>query len=304
LVAAPVDLRRAIARPQARLHGRAVDAARRLGYVRRRITTREDAMLRLAVLAALAIGAVPAVGRAQAGGVTVFAAASLTDALRALAQEWGGVRGNAAPRLSFAASSALARQIEQGAPADLFLSADEPWMDYVQQRGLILPETRVSPIGNALVLVAPASAGAAPTSVALARGGTDLAALLGPGGRLATGDPAHVPVGRYAQAALSWMGQWDAVAPRLARADNVRAALLLVERGEAPLGIVYATDAAASQEVRVVGTFPAGSHPPITYPFALTRRAAGSAAARDLLAFLTGPEAAPTWQRFGFVLSR
>ncbi|MDO9713730.1 molybdate ABC transporter substrate-binding protein, partial [Paracraurococcus lichenis] len=216
-----------------------------------------------------------------------------------LAQDWQA-RGNPALRLSFAASSALARQMEQGAPADLFMSADEPWMDYVQQRDLIVNDTRVSPLGNALVLVAPADAA---RPVTLARG-TDLAALLGPQGWIATGDPAHVPVGKYAQAALTWMGQWDALAPRLARADNVRSALLLVERGEAPFGIVYATDAAESQGVRVVGTFPAESHPPITYPFALARRAASNAQARTLLAFLAGPEAAPTCQRFGFSLSR
>lgn len=252
---------------------------------------------RIAVAAALVL-ALAAPVRAQQPA-TIFAAASLTDALRALAQDWAA-RGHAAPRLSFAASSALARQIEQGAPADLFLSADEPWMDYVQQRGLIVNGTRVSPIGNALVLMVPS---ADTRSVALARG-TDLLALLGPNARIATGDPAHVPVGRYAQAALTWMGQWDAVAPRLARADNVRAALLLVERGEAPFGIVYATDAAASPRLRVAGTFPAGSHPPITYPFALTRRAEGNAEARALLAFLTGPEAEPTWRRFGFAMAR
>ncbi|MGG5817402.1 molybdate ABC transporter substrate-binding protein [Falsiroseomonas sp. HW251] len=248
--------------------------------------------------ALVALGAaLPAAARAQAP-LTVFAAASLTDALRALAHDWAE-RGNPAPRLSFAASSALARQIEQGAPADLFLSADEPWMDYVQSRGLIVEATRVSPIGNALVLVAPAGTTG---SVDLARG-TDLAALLG-NRRLATGDPAHVPVGRYAQAALEWMGQWNAIAPRLARAENVRAALLLVERGEAPFGIVYATDAAASPGVRIAGTFPAESHPPITYPFALTRRAAGNAQARGFLAHITGDAAAPTWQRFGFSLAR
>ncbi|MBL6078278.1 molybdate ABC transporter substrate-binding protein [Belnapia sp. T18] len=250
-------------------------------------------------LLALPLGLAPAgVARAQAP-VTVFAAASLTDALRALAAEWQA-RGHPAPRLSFAASSALARQIEQGAPADLFMSADEPWADYLQQRGLLAEATRSSPIGNSLVLVAPAGAA---RPVPLARG-TDLAALLGPAGRIATGDPAHVPVGRYAQAALTWMGQWEALAPRLARADNVRAALLLVERGEAPYGIVYATDAAAGSGVRVLGTFPAASHPPITYPFALARRAEGTAEARALLAFLAGPEAAPTWQRFGFALAR
>jgi molybdate transport system substrate-binding protein len=156
--------------------------------------------------------------------------------------------------------------------------------------------SRISPLGNALVLIAPANT---LPPITLARG-TDLVALLGPNGRLATGDPAHVPVGRYARAALTWLGQWEAIAPRLARADNARAALLLVERGEAPLGIVYATDAAASQRVRVLGTFPAGSHEAITYPFALTRRAENNAQARALLAFLAGPEAAPTWQRFGF----
>jgi molybdate transport system substrate-binding protein len=280
-------------------------------------------MMGLAVLVALAGWMVPAGAQAP---MTVFAAASLTDALRALAAEWQE-RGNPAPRLSFAASSALARQVEQGAPADLFMSADEAWMDYLQQRGLIVEATRVSAVGNALVLVAPASAQGADAPagargaggpagarrhgspaggtqpVALHRG-TDLAALLPPGGRIATGDPAHVPVGRYAEAALRWMGQWDALGPRLARADNVRAALLLVERGEAPLGIVYATDAAASRGVRVVGTFPPGSHPAVTYPFALLRRAEGNAQARGFLAFVTGPEAAATWQRLGFALAR
>jgi molybdate transport system substrate-binding protein len=231
--------------------------------------------------------------------VTVFAAASLQDAMRAIGQEWQA-RGNPAPRLSFAASSALARQIEQGAPADVFMSADEPWMDYLQQRNLIVNATRTSPLGNSLVLVAPANA---PVQVTLARG-TDLLALLGPQGRIATGDPAHVPVGRYAQAALEWMGQWSVLSPRIARADNVRAALLLVERGEAPFGIVYETDAHASPRVRTVATFPPESHPPITYPFALTRRADGSAPARAFLAFVTSPEAAPTWQRFGFALAR
>jgi len=180
------------------------------------------------------------------------------------------------------------------------MSADEPWMDYVQQRNLVVNATRVSPIGNALVLVTPRSD---TRDVTLARG-TDLLALLGPNGRIATGDPAHVPVGRYAQAALTWMGQWDAIGPRLARADNVRGALLLVERGEAPFGIVYATDAAASQGVRVAGTFPAESHVPVTYPFALMRRAENNAQARAFLAFLTGPEARPVWQRFGFRMAQ
>ncbi len=246
------------------------------------------------VLLLLALLLVPA----GASGQTVFAAASLSEALRELAREWTA-RGTPAPRLSFAASSALARQIEQGAPADLFLSADEPWMDYLAERGLIVPSSRISPVGNALVLVG----GAGVRPVVLERG-TELRALLGPSGRLAMGDPAHVPAGRYARAALEWMGQWDAVSPRLARAENVRAALLLVERGEAPLGVVYATDAAASPGLRVLGTFPPESHPPITYPFALTRRAEGDARSRALLAFLAGAEAAPVWRRFGFTLAR
>jgi molybdate transport system substrate-binding protein len=231
--------------------------------------------------------------------VTVFAAASLGDAMRVLGADWRS-RGNPAPRFSFASSSTLARQIEQGAPADLFMSADEPWADYLQERNLLVNASRSSPLGNTLVLIAPANA-ARPVTLAP---GTELAALLGPSGRLATGDPAHVPVGRYAQAALTWMGQWDRLSPRLARTETVRVALLLVERGEVPLGIVYATDAAASNAIRIVGTFPPESHPPIAYPFALTRRAEGNAQARALLAFLTGPEAAPTWQRFGFVLAR
>ncbi len=255
-------------------------------------------MFRRLILAALLSLGLPAAGRAQ-DGATVFAAASLTDALRAQGQDWAG-RGHPAPRFSFAASSTLARQIEQGAPADLFMSADERWMDYLQQRDLIVTATRVSPIGNGLVLITPTSD---TRNVALARG-TDLAALLGRDGRIATGDPAHVPAGRYAQAALSWMGQWDAIAPRLARADNVRGALLLVERGEAPFGIVYSTDAAISRGVRVAGTFPAESHTPITYPFALTKRAAGNAEARAFLAFLTGPEAQAGWQRFGFRMAQ
>lgn len=255
-------------------------------------------MLRRVLLAAAAAFSLAGATAARAQeAVTVFAAASLTDAMRALGQEWAN-RGNPAPRFSFAASSALARQMEQGAPADLFMSADEEWMNYVQQRNLIVNDTRTSPLGNSLVLVAPTN-GAQPVTITRE---TNLLAMLGANGRIATGDPAHVPVGRYAQAALTWMGQWDAIAPRLARADNVRAALLLVERGEAPYGIVYGTDAAASQGVRVVGTFPIASHTPVTYPFALTRRAADNAQARALLAFLTGPDARPVWQRFGFSL--
>lgn len=238
----------------------------------------------------LVLGASPA----DAEQLTVMAAASLTDAMQALGAAWAA-RGHDAPRFVFAASSALARQIEQDAPADVFASADEPWMDYLQQRGLIVPGSRVSPLGNRLVLIAPSNQ---PGEIALTPG-VDLLTRLGGQGRLATGDPASVPVGKYSQAALTSLGVWDAIAPRLARAESVRAALLLVERGEAPLGIVYATDAAASKAVRVVGTFPEITHPPVSYPFALTRRG-DRPEAQALLTFLTGPEAAPIYRRLGF----
>ena len=238
-----------------------------------------------------------AAARAQAQPVTIFAAASLTEVLRDLSGQWAA-RGHPPPRLSFAASSTLARQIEQGAPAGLFISADEEWADYLQQRGLLAEPSRSSPIGNALVLIAVPGGTGQPVALSPA---TSLAALLGRNGRLAMADPAHVPAGRYARAALTWMGQWDAMAPRLARADNVRAALLLVERGEAPLGIVYATDAQAMPGLRVIGRFPPESHPPITYPFALTRQGQQQPQARALLAFLTGAEAMPHWARHGFI---
>ena len=248
--------------------------------------------------------AIPGLARAQAAPLTIFAAASLQDALRALEPEWrAAAKDNPPLRFSFAASSALARQIEQGAPADLFASADEPWMDWLAERNMIAPATRVSPIGNSLVLVAPADH-PVPPGLSLRRGGTDLRSLLDGRGRIALGDPAHVPAGRYARAALEWLGQWGALVPRLARAENVRAALLLVERGEVPLGIVYATDAAASRAVQVLATFPRESHPPITYPFALTRHGAGVAKARALHAFLTGPAAFDAWRGFGFTLAR
>ena len=234
---------------------------------------------------------------AQERPVTIMAAVSLTDAMRELGTAWAA-RGHPAPRFSFGASSALARQIEQGAPADIFASADEPWADYLQQRGLLAPGTRTSPFGNVLVLIAPAGQDA-PVAIGP---GMDLATRLGPGGRLAIADPASVPAGQYAQAALTTFRVWDQVAPRLVRTENVRAALLLVERGEVPLGIVYATDAAAAAAgERVVGTFPAGSHPVITYPFALTKQG-DTPQARALLAYLTGPEAAPVYRRLGFVI--
>jgi molybdate transport system substrate-binding protein len=249
--------------------------------------------VRLLGLLLLLVLAVPGAACAQQ---TVFGAASLTDALRVLNEAWTA-RGEPPMKLSFAASSALARQIEQGAPADIFASADEPWMDYLQQRGLIVDATRVSALGNQLVLIAPADSNQGPVTLAK---GTDIAKLLGADGRIAIADPASVPVGKYARDALGWMQAWDQVSSRLATGANVRAALLLVERGEAPLGIVYATDAAASKQVKIVATFPAESHAPITYPFALLKRAEHDAKANKLLAFLTGDEAKAVYRSFGF----
>ncbi len=248
-----------------------------------------------ALLTAATLGFIGATATAaRADDVTVFAAASLTNALEEIGQVYRG-SGLGEIQFSFAAASALARQIEGGAPAAIFASADEQWMDYLAERNLIVAETRVSPIGNRLVLIAPADSAIAPVDIAP---GFALAELLGDG-RLATGDPAHVPVGRYAQQALTALGVWDAVEPRLARADNVRTALALVERGEVPLGIVYATDAAVTQGVRVVGTFPTDSHTPITYPMAIVEGRDGPAA-RAFFAFMTGPEALAIFERFGF----
>jgi molybdate transport system substrate-binding protein len=244
------------------------------------------------ILLVLCVLLSPLAARAQQ--LTVFAAASLTDAMKDVSAQWTEA-GHKPLRLSFGSSSTLALQIEQGAPANLFASADQKWMDYLAGKHLIAADTRKDLLGNALVLVVPADH---PRQVTLAPG-FDLLAILGPSGRLATGDPAHVPVGIYAQQALKKLGLWEAVAPRLARAADVRSALLLVERGEAPAGIVYATDAAASKAVMVAGTFPANTHDPITYPFALTK-IGDTPEARALLTFLSGPQARVIFTRRGF----
>ena len=192
----------------------------------------------------------------------VLAAASLQESMNAAADAWAA-EGHERPIISFAASSALARQIQNGAEADLFISADQRWMDSVARMGLIQPDTRRNLVGNAIVLIAPVH-DARPVPLESAA----LKRVLGRG-RLAIADPDSVPAGRYGKAALENLGLWAALEDRLARAENVRAALALVERGEAPLGIVYATDAQASDRVRVVAGFPAASHPPIDYPVAL-----------------------------------
>lgn len=244
------------------------------------------------LLAACLVALLPLAAAAQ--GVTVFAAASLTDAMNDVAAAWEKA-GHAKPRLSYTASSTLARQIEQGAPANLFASADTQWMDYLDQRQLLAPGTRIDLLSNRLVLIVPKDRA---RTIDIGPG-LDLDTLLGPDGRIATGDPAHVPVGLYAKQALTKLGLWSKAEPRLAPAADVRSALLLVERGEAPLGIVYATDAAASAGVAVAGVFPPGSHDTITYPFAVIK-ANDTPEARAMLAFLSGPAAKAMFAKRGF----
>lgn len=222
--------------------------------------------------------------------VVVFAAASLKNALDDAVAAYHGPR----PVVSYAASSTLARQIERGAPASIFISADRDWMDYLDKRGLLVAGTRGDLLGNRLVLIAPATS---PLRAKLGPG-MPLASWLGKDGRLALADPDHVPAGKYAKAALQSLGVWDAVRGHIAAAQNVRAALALVARGEAPLGVVYATDARDEPKVRVIGTFDASSHPPIVYPAALVSGAPATAA--DLLAFLRGTRASGAFAKHGF----
>lgn len=233
---------------------------------------------------------------AAAEPVTVFAAASLKGSLDEAVAAWQAESGDTAS-ISYAGSSALAKQIEQGAPAELFISADLAWMDYLAERKLIAADTRVNLLGNRIVLIAPKTSTAA---IDIAPG-MDLAGLLGDG-KLAMADPAAVPAGKYGKAALEKLGVWQSVAGSVAAAENVRAALLLVSRGEAPLGIVYSTDAAADPGVRVVATFPADTHPPIVYPAAVTADAKTAAAAAGLLDFLKGPKAQAIFAKAGFVV--
>jgi molybdate transport system substrate-binding protein len=246
------------------------------------------------VLAVSALGATAPVALAQ--DVTVFAAASLQTALDEINASWSADTGKSAA-LSYAGSSALARQIEEGAPADLFISADLAWMDYLEEKGLVRAETRHDLLGNSIVLVAPAG----PAEPVAIDAGLDLLAQLGADGRLAMADTEAVPAGRYGREALTTLGLWDAVEPRVAAAENVRAALLLVLRGEAPLGIVYRTDANADPSVEVLGTFPADSHQPIVYPVALTT-AATSADAAAFADYLRGPEARAIFEEQGFTI--
>lgn len=251
---------------------------------------------RLALAAALSLTAAPAFPiAARAGDITIFAAASLKTALDEIVIAWKAETGNTAV-VSYAGSSALARQIQGGAPADLFISAAVNWMDTLQQDGLIRLETRVDLLGNSIVLVAH-GADAAPVEITP---GFDLAGMLGEN-RLAMALVDSVPAGVYGKAALTSLGVWDAVEPKVAQADNVRAALALVAAGEAPLGIVYATDAAAEPDVSIVGTFPESSHPAIIYPAAVTAES-GKPEAEAFLTYLSGAKAQAAFEGQGFMV--
>lgn len=229
---------------------------------------------------------------AESNDLVVFAAVSLTDVLN----EIGGAytkQTHVPVRFSFAASSALARQIEAGAPAQVFFSADTEWMDYLQSHDLVDRDTRRNVAGNTLVLIAPAG-----SNIQLRIGPDMPIAQALEGGRLATGDPDSVPLGMYAQAALTSLGLWNDVSNRLVRADNARSALAFVARAEAPLGIVYRTDARIEKSVRVVATFPASSHPPIIYPAAAVKGAGPNA--RSFVAFLNSKPAQALFKKYGF----
>lgn len=243
----------------------------------------------------LAWGSPQAPVQAQGGDVLVFAAASLKNALDAVNAQWQKETGKKAT-ISYAASSALAKQIEQGAPAQMFISADLDWMDYVAQKNLIKPATRSSLLGNRIVLIAPKDKAQAVDIKA----GFDLAKVLGEG-RLAMANVESVPAGKYGKAALEKLGVWASVSAKVAQAENVRAALVLVSRGEAPAGIVYQTDAAADANVKIIGTFPEDTHPRIIYPIALTAGANHPDAAA-FLDYVKSAKAKPLFEAQGFTV--
>ena len=232
---------------------------------------------------------------ARAEDITVFAAASLTNAVTKAAKAYEEKSGDRI-QISFASSSTLARQIAAGAPSNIFISANQKWMDWLAEQELIATNTRHNVVANSLVLIAPKDSAMDPINLDT---DTSLAALLADDERIAVGDPDHVPAGIYAKQALDHMGQWEALSPRLARADNVRAALALVEHGEAPLGIVYRTDAAIASDVKIIGTFPEDSHPPITYPIALVKDAQ-THASEKFLVWLLGDDAGKVFADYGF----
>jgi molybdate transport system substrate-binding protein len=244
---------------------------------------------------AFAVGTFAGGTAAQAKDVVVFAAASLKNALDDAVVAWTRETGKRVV-VSYAASNALAKQIEAGAPADLFWSADLDWMDYLASKSLIRPESRINLLSNALVLVAPKDS----TVQVSLQPGVDLAAALG-SNRLAMGHVNAVPAGKYGKAALEYLKAWDGVKDKVAQSDNVRAALLLVSRGEAPLGIVYRTDALSDPGVRIVAVFPKESHPPIVYPAALTKEASNPDAA-TFLNFIRSARTWPLFEKQGFTV--
>ncbi len=250
----------------------------------------------LGAVAGLALS-VAVAAPAHAEDVVVFAAASLTNALNEIGDQFTAKTGNKMVP-SYAASSALAKQVEQGGPGQVFASADLKWMDYLADKKLIAPDTRFNLLGNTLVLVAPLDSKLDRVDLGPE---TDLAALAG-SGRIATGNPDSVPVGLYFRQAMERSGQWKAVEAKVAGADSVRSALAFVERGEVPLGVVYATDAAVSKKVKVVGVFPDTMHDPIVYPFALV---AGkeTPAAKAFLEFVRGAEAKGVFVKYGFKIN-
>jgi molybdate transport system substrate-binding protein len=235
---------------------------------------------------------VPAAAQDRKGPL-VLAAASLQEVMTAAADRWAA-KGHPRPVVSFAGTPALARQAEAGAPADLFVSADEAWMDYLSRRGLIRPGTRADVAGNALVLIAPSRSN---VRLTIARG-FPLARALG-SGRLAMADPDSVPAGRYAKEALIRLGVWSSVAGKVVRAENVRAALAFVRRGAAPLGVVYASDLLVEPGVRLVARFPHASHAPIRYPLGLLRQSRHPDA-EPFRRFLLSGEGRALFRRFGF----
>lgn len=245
----------------------------------------------------LVLAATWGLSQAMAADVVVFAAASLKEALDDQAKQFEAANGHKVV-ISYGASNALAKQIEAGAPADLFMSADLDWMDYVDQKSLVMPGTRVNLLRNAPVLIAPASS----RSTLKIGPGFALAAALGQE-KLAMANPDSVPAGKYGKSALETLGVWASVEKQVARAENVRAALALVSRGEAPFGIVYATDAFADKGVRIVDTFLPDSHPPIVYPAAILT-SSKSPAAKPLLYYLRSGPARAVWDKYGFGLAQ
>lgn len=251
---------------------------------------------RLAVIMIAALAGLPTLAAATAAEPVVFAAASLKNALDDAVALYADRTGNRVV-VNYAGSSALARQIEAAAPADIFFSANLDWMDYLDELGLIRKESRTTLLGNAIVLVAPKDTDAAIEIAA----GMDLVRLLGADGRIAMANVDSVPAGEYGKAALEHFGIWDSLADRIVQADNVRAALAFVASGEVPLGIVYATDAVAEPDVRIVGTFPDDSHSPVLYPLALTASSTNPAAV-SVIEFLKSPAARPSFEKQGFVV--